>query len=275
MVLFFVGIILLDARLDGSLSGSPLPGRPQGTLFLILICLLAIPAQWEMAGLVRQTGGHLFTSIAIPGSIALATFFYWPFFSDEPSRFLSRYLLFSICIIFLSILLLQFFTRGTSGTIRNCSSTFFSIFYLGFFSGFVLGIRIDEGPWALLLYIFSIKCSDTGAYTVGRIAGRHQMAPSISPGKTWEGLGGAIGGGAIAAYGFSYFSGIMLPWQSVLLGAALAVLGQLGDLAESMLKRDAALKDASSTVPGFGGVLDVIDSLLLPAPVAYAVMVWM
>lgn len=274
MILIFVGLILGDAWMDGSLSGSPSPEKPQATLFLILICLLAIPAQLETAGLVRQTGAHLFTSIAIPGSMAVASAFYWPFYADEPDRFFGQYLLISIVFILLAVFLIQALTRGPSGTIRNCSSTFFSIFYLGFCCSFILGIRIALGPWVLLFYIFSVKCSDIGAYAVGRLIGRHKMAPTISPGKTWEGLAGAIGGGIIAAYGFSTFSGIMPAWQSVLFGAGLAVLGQLSDLAESMLKRDAAQKDASASVPGFGGILDVVDSLLLPAPIAYAVLLW-
>lgn len=274
MILIFVGLILLDAWIDGSLYGSPSLHRPQATLFLILICLLSVPAQLEMAGLARQTGAHLHLSISIPGSIALATAFYWPFFANNPTRFFSQYLLFSIAIILLAAFLIQALTEGTSGTIRNCSASFFSVFYLGFCCSFILGIRINHGPWTLLFYIFSIKCSDIGAYTIGWLLGCHKMAPAISPGKTWEGLAGAIAGGSIAAYSFSAFSDIMLPRQAVLFGAGLAIVGQLSDLAESMLKRDAAQKDASSTVPGFGGILDVIDSLLLPAPIAYAALLW-
>ena len=275
MILIFVGIILLDARIDGFLSKTAFGHRMPGTLFMILICLLAIPAQLEMSGFIRKTGGRLFTPIAIIGSMVLASAFYWPYFSSHPDHFFLCYLLISISLILMALFFVQVFTQGTAGTIRNCSATFFSIFYLGFFSSFVLGIRIEQGPWVLLFYILVIKCSDIGAYTIGRLAGSHKMAPSISPGKTWEGLAGAIGGGAIAAYGLSAVSGIMSPLQAVVFGAVFAVPGQLSDLAESLLKRDAELKDASGTVPGFGGVLDVIDSLLIPAPIAYAVFLWM
>ncbi len=275
MILLFVGLIVLDAWLDGSLLETQSLKRPQATIFAVLICLLAVPAQYEMAGLIRQTGGRLFISAAIPGSIALATFFYWAQFAVEPTCFLFHYISFLILIIFISTLFIQALTRGPSGTIRNGSATFFSVFYLGFFSAFVLGIRIHEGPWALLFYILSIKSSDTGAYAIGRWLGTHRLAPAISPGKTWEGLGGAVAAGAGAAYGFSAVSGIMIPWQAALLGAVLGILGQLSDLAESMLKRDAARKDSSAMLPGFGGILDVIDSLLLPAPIAYAALLWL
>lgn len=271
MILVFVGLVLLDAHLDGSLTGTPSPDRPQATLLLALICLLAIPAQMEMASLIQSKGARLFLPAAIVGSMLLASAFYWPYFSNNPDRFLLYYMLFSIAGILTALFLFQVLASGTAGTIRNCSATFFSIFYLGFFSAFVLGIRIHEGPWALLFYIFSVKCSDTGAYTIGKLFGTHKMAPLVSPKKTWEGLAGAIGGGAIAAYGFSALSDIMSPFQAVLFGACFAVLGQLGDLAESMLKRDAECKDASSRVPGFGGILDIIDSLLLPAPIAYVI----
>jgi phosphatidate cytidylyltransferase len=274
MTLIFAGLILLDAWIDGSLSGNPYGDKPQATLFLILICLLAVPAQMEMASLLQAAGARLFLPVAIAGSILLASVFYWPYFSNNPDLFLLYFILYSIAGILMVLFLYQVLLHGTAGTIRNCSVTFFSIFYLGFFSAFVLGIRIHQGPWAVLLYIFTIKCSDIGAYTIGKLFGRHKMAPSVSPKKTWEGLAGAIGGGVIAAYGLSAFSGIMSPVQSVLFGAGFAVLGQLGDLSESMLKRDADRKDASGTVPGFGGILDVMDSLLLPAPIAYAVFLW-
>jgi len=275
MILFFVGLVLFDSHLDGSLSGTPSAEKPQATLFLILICLLAIPAQLEMSSLVRSAGACLLLPAAIAGSITLASAFYWPCFADNPNLFFIYYILYSIVGILISLFLFQVVFHGTAGTIRNCSTTFFSIFYLGFLSSFVLGIRIHQGPWAVLLYIFTIKCSDTGAYTFGKLFGRHKMAPSISPKKTWEGLLGAILGGMLAAYGFSAFSDIMSPAQSVLFGACFGVLGQLSDLSESMLKRDADRKDASGTVPGFGGILDVLDSLLLPAPIAYAVFLWL
>ena len=159
---------------------------------------------------------------------------------------------------------------GTEGTIRNISASFFSIIYLGFLCSFILGIRIAWGPWSLLLFIFVVKASDIGAYTLGRLFWKHKMCPSISPGKTWEGLAGAALFGAGVSLGFSHFSGIMPTLWAIGFGAVFGVLGQMGDLAESIIKRDAASKDSSASIPGFGGILDVIDSPLATAPAAFA-----
>lgn len=274
MAAAFVGLILFDGWIDGSLSGSAIAGKAQGTLFLILLCLLAVPAQMETAALARAGGIRIYIPEAVVGSIVLVSAFYWAALSDNPERFLLYYLSLSLFLIFAGLFLVQMVRQGVEGTLKNCSASFFSIFYLGFLSSFVMGIRVAKGPWTLLLYIFTIKCSDIGAYTIGKIMGKHKLAPVVSPKKTWEGLGGAVLGGIAGACLLSAVSGIMSPKQSVIFGAVFGVLGQLSDLCESMLKRDANRKDASEAIPGFGGVLDVIDSLLLPAPLAYLFFLW-
>ncbi|QDU87027.1 Phosphatidate cytidylyltransferase [Pirellulimonas nuda] len=141
----------------------------------------------------------------------------------------------------------------------------------------------DDGRWgmlALLSMIAVVKACDTGAYVFGHMLGRHKMTPSLSPGKTWE---GAIGGVASAVAMAFVFLGPLarswglqtdqpqLTWATgvVLYGLLVALAGILGDLAVSMMKRDAALKNSSTWMPGFGGVLDTLDSILLAAPVAY------
>lgn len=269
MIVVFLGLILLDAQWDGSFSKSVSANPIQAPLFTILIALLAIPAQFEIGNLIRQTGGHLFKSVTIPASILLATAFFWDKLSNTP-QFFTMFLLLVPAFSFLALFIAQALKFGTEGTIRNISAGFFSITYLGFLCSFILGIRILFGPWVLLLFIFTIKSSDIGAYTLGRLFGKHKMAPRISPGKTWEGLGGAMLFAALVSFGFSHFSGIMSPLTALIFGAVFGVLGQLGDLAESMIKRDAASKDSSSSIPGFGGILDVIDSPLATAPAAFA-----
>jgi phosphatidate cytidylyltransferase len=126
---------------------------------------------------------------------------------------------------------------------------------------------------ALVSLIATVKMSDTGQYWMGRMFGRHKLAPAVSPGKTWE---GALGG-VLFAIGTAW---LIFTWGDLALtvgdaiaitsfAAAVAVAGIVGDLAESMLKRDAGVKDSSTWMPGFGGVLDLLDSLLGAAPVAY------
>lgn len=274
MSVLFLGLILLDAHLDGSLSRQTPNAPTQGMIFMILVALLAIPAQFELGNLLRQTGAHVFKIITIPASILLATAFFWAQLADT-HRFFTLTVLLVPAFSFLALFIVQALKFGTEGTIRNVSGSFFSIIYLGFLCSFILGIRVMWGPWVLLMFIFTIKSSDIGAYTLGRLFGKHKMAPKISPGKTWEGLGGAVLFAALVAIGFSHFFGIMPLLPAAIFGAVFGVLGQAGDLVESMIKRDAASKDSSSSIPGFGGILDVIDSPLATAPVAFAFFFYM
>lgn len=269
MALVIVGLILLDGHLDGSLSRQ-LPNKPvQATIFTLLLALLAIPAQLELSNLIKQTGAHVFEVITIPASILLATGFFWAQYTDTHG-FFTLYILWVPAFSFLALFAAQALKFGTEGTIRNISGSFFTILYLGFLSMFVLGLRLQHGPWVLLLFIFTVKASDIGAYTIGRCFGKHKLCPTISPGKTWEGLAGAMLFGALVSLGFSHFCDIMSFLQAACFGLVFGVLGQLGDLVESMIKRDAASKDSSTNIPGFGGVLDVIDSPLATAPAAFA-----
>lgn len=173
-------------------------------------------------------------------------------------------------------------------SIENLSAAALSTLYVGGLLGFLIQLRLlpvagdvaAGGMLAMLSMIVVTKATDIGAYTVGRLAGRHKMAPLLSPGKTWEGVVGGLVfgiGGSMLAFGpladalEVELSTMKLPWTVVTIGYALlvGVAGIVGDLAESMLKRDAAVKDSSSWLPGFGGVLDLLDSLLVAAPVAY------
>ncbi len=271
MVLCFVGLILAGARLDGSLSAAKDDdARIQGSLFCLLVVLVAFLAIPEMAGLARRKDVRIFMPLAIASSVVVGTSWYWRQFANDAIAFQLYYVLFAAAFCLLAIFLYQAVLFGTSGVIVNCAVNYFAIFYLGFLSSFILGLRIDFGPWALLMFISTVKAADTGAYTVGKLFGKHKFAPRISPGKTWEGIGGAVLFGIITAVGFSVFCDIM-PWcYGTLFGGIFAFLGQLGDLAESMIKRDAEEKDSSANIPGFGGVLDIVDSPLGTAPAAYA-----
>jgi phosphatidate cytidylyltransferase len=119
------------------------------------------------------------------------------------------------------------------------------------------------------MLVFVVKSSDIGAYTIGSLYGKHKFSPVISPKKTWEGMAGAVIAAVIVAVAFAAACDIMVWWLGVIFGVLFAFLGQLGDLAESMLKRDAQTKDVSNNVPGFGGILDVVDSILISAPFGY------
>ena len=266
MTLAFVGLMLADGWMDGSLSQS-LHYRPiQGTILCILVALLAIPAVRELATLAKAKGFRVFVPIAAAASILIATSPYVRQFVIIPA---DLYLAFLFVFTLFAVLIYQAKWYGTSGVIGNCGVSFLAIIYLGLLSSFVMAIRIDFGVWGLSAFVFVIKSSDIGAYTFGKLFGKHKFSPKISPGKTWEGMLGAVVFAAIVAFLFSMGCGIM-PWQqAVLFGVCFAFIGQLGDLAESLIKRDAERKDSAQSVPGFGGVLDVIDSPLAAAPLVY------
>jgi phosphatidate cytidylyltransferase len=176
--------------------------------------------------------------------------------------------------------------QGTpGGIIPRIALNVLVIAYLGLLPAFFLQLRFlpagdfrepGRAAWALLMLLAVTKCGDIGAYFTGKFfAGRifpaHKMTPSLSPKKTWEGACGGLGTSVGVTFLISYVSGI--GHGSVLFclgfGISVGIAGMLGDLAESLIKRDYETKDASNTMPGFGGVLDVIDSILFAAPVAY------
>ena len=140
---------------------------------------------------------------------------------------------------------------------------------------FVLVRSADQGTDWVLLAVLAIMSTDAAAYAVGRLLGTHQLAPSVSPNKTIEGaIGGWIGGfGAVIALDQILNLDVQL-WPLVLLAIVLPILSQLGDLAESMFKRAMDVKDSSNLIPGHGGVLDRLDSLLFGLPVVYFFLQW-
>ena len=163
--------------------------------------------------------------------------------------------------------------KGQEGFVKDAAASLFIIAYIPLLGSFVaLLLAGDKGPQRIVSFILCVMASDIGGYAVGVLAGRHQMAPRISPKKTWEGFAGSVffgmGVGAWCAWqllGVSW-------WVGVLLGALLVAAGTCGDLVESLIKRDVGIKDMSGFLPGHGGIMDRLDSLLLAAPIAWLVM---
>ena len=168
----------------------------------------------------------------------------------------------------------QFHRPG--GTMATISGTVLAVAYVGLLGSFMVQLRwLPRGVVPIAALIATAKGADVGAYTLGRIAGRHKLWPKLSPNKTVEGAFGGLIFGVGAALGVealarAWYGGAMLGWSAAAgFGLVVGSAAQLGDLMESMIKRDCARKDASDAVPGYGGVLDVLDSLLFAAPVAY------
>jgi len=266
MTALFAGIVVFDGWLDGTLTAGAADKSIQATVFYILVAIMVSLAQLELSKLAAARNLKIFTPVAIIISILFAGTWYWlQLIKIRPMIYISILSTFTLAALFLY----QYLRYGTTGVIANCGANYLSIIYIGLFCGFVVGIRIEFGLWALLMFIFVIKSADIGAYTAGTRFGKHKFSPKISPGKTWEGMAGAVAGAIIVSLLFAITCDIMGLWSSVIFGFCFAFIGQAGDLVESMIKRDAEQKDSSNNVPGFGGILDIMDSPVFAAPFAY------
>ncbi|MBI1190274.1 MAG: hypothetical protein GC200_06280 [Tepidisphaera sp.] len=180
----------------------------------------------------------------------------------------------AVCVL---VVAQAFYSRHKSveGVVAATGGALLSFVYLGLTFGFLLAIRRDHSAWVLLWVLLITKACDIGAYFTGRAIGRHKLIPWLSPGKTWEGLGGGLVLSAVVAWAGSLVLHATTPMRGpgpgwcIVLGVGCALVGQAGDLLESMYKRDAGIKDSGRGLPGFGGILDVIDSPVLVAPLAY------
>ncbi|MEU6282432.1 phosphatidate cytidylyltransferase [Streptomyces sp. NPDC047028] len=166
-------------------------------------------------------------------------------------------------------------TDPPEGYLKDVTAGVFAAFYVPFLATFVaLLLTADDGPWRVLTFLLLTVVSDTGAYAVGWRFGKHKLAPRISPGKTREGLLGAVLFAMVAgALCMQFLIDDGAWWQGLLLGLAVAASATLGDLGESMIKRDLGIKDMGTLLPGHGGIMDRLDSLLPTAPVVWLLMV--
>ncbi|GAA2817690.1 phosphatidate cytidylyltransferase [Streptomyces showdoensis] len=166
-------------------------------------------------------------------------------------------------------------TEPPEGYLKDVTAGVFAAFYVPFLATFVaMLLTADDGPQRVLTFLILTVVSDTGAYAVGWRFGKHKLAPRISPGKTREGLAGAV---AFAMAAGALCMEFMIDdgtwWQGLVLGLAVAASATLGDLGESMIKRDLGIKDMGTLLPGHGGIMDRLDSLLPTAPVVWLLLV--
>jgi phosphatidate cytidylyltransferase len=174
-----------------------------------------------------------------------------------------------------SVIILLFFQLlgGTEGFLKKATGTAFALIYPGFISGFIfLLARSGDGFAYICVLVFIVGLNDTFAYLTGVVAGKHPMVPKISPKKTWEGFaGGLVFASVGTALTFNYFLERDY-WIGALAGLAGVLAATVGDLIESAIKRDLALKDMGTVLPGHGGMLDRIDSALITAPVFWLII---
>lgn len=166
--------------------------------------------------------------------------------------------------------------ENPAGYVRDVTAGVFVTMYVPFLAAFAaLLLRADDGADRVVVFIALTVLSDVGGYAAGVLFGRHPMAPTVSPKKSWEGFAGS---GIFAAVGGALLVTLLVDgeiWEGVLIGLAVMTAATLGDLGESMIKRDLGIKDMGSLLPGHGGMMDRLDSLLLAAPVTYLLLSWL
>lgn len=166
--------------------------------------------------------------------------------------------------------------RGQEGFVQDVTATVFCLAYAPFLASFVaLLLDADDGVQRVVTFIVVVVASDTGGYAVGAALGRHLLAPAISPKKSWEGFAGSAAGCALAGVLCMVFLLDDAWWVGLVLGALVVVAATLGDLAESLIKRDLGVKDMSNILPGHGGIMDRLDSLLASVPVVWLVLTFL
>lgn len=244
-----------------------------GLIWALIVEVILLAAIKEFSDIVKDKGAKVFQTAAVTGASLFTLGYFLKQFGAVYSFSNAHLHLIIMFIAVTSSVMISFYsqarTLGNEGTILNCGATILTVMYLGFFSSFFLAIRVEHGIKALIMFIAVIKLCDVGAYTFGKLFGKHKFAPTISPKKTWEGMAGGCLFSSITGIAMSMSMSIMHWWAGAIFGIMFAFIGQLGDLAESMLKRDANVKDSGAKLPGFGGILDIVDSLILSAPFAY------
>jgi phosphatidate cytidylyltransferase len=241
-----------------------------GLLYLALIGLLLGLAAWEYARLFEAGGFRPARLLLVAGVLLLVSTAQFPALNPNG-------LLLALLILAPLTWHLLDYERGAPKAGTDFAITVGGLFYLGWLGRYFVALRaLPDGTWWLLAALTSMWLADTGAYTFGRLFGRHKLAPRLSPKKTWEGyLGSAIWGAAGCGL-LSIFWGLgagpdsHLNWQTgAVLGLLVGALGPLGDLGVSMLKRQTGVKDTGNFLAGHGGALDRLDSWLVAVTVGY------
>ncbi len=249
-------------------------------VFLLVMVLLALVGLAEFYGLVQKRNLVCFKYWGLLGAVLLMVGTFLNLTerigsSGSPARVNDFETSFLILFV-LGLCLRQFFSRSNTAGILAISTTLFGLMYVPWLLNFIQKINFFpdvEGRFYLLYFILITKLSDTGAYIVGSLIGRHKMIPRVSPGKTWEGFAGALlvstGASVLFAHCLQRHMPGLIPVHAVILGFLLGLSAVIGDLIESIFKREAGVKDSGRFLPGIGGILDLLDSLLFNAPIMY------
>ncbi len=252
----------------------PVVGAPLFALAVILV----VAGYLEFARLAGAAGVLVLRCTGAACAIALAGLPMWLQVDCGAGLPAQRVPLVAFAAIVVAVFLAQMASHRTDQAIRRIAGTLMGIAYLGILTACLVALRVEFGIPALVMFLAAVKFTDIGAYFTGTLIGRHKLIPWLSPGKSWEGLLGGLAAGAGAAIGANWLLGsaggglIMTVSAAAVFGLSMGLAGQFGDLCESLLKRDANLKDSGAVIPEFGGVLDIVDSPLVAAPIGYVLL---
>jgi phosphatidate cytidylyltransferase len=233
------------------------------TAFLGVILLAILLAIWELAQALATAQVRLPLVPVCVGGIAMLVGAYY-----GGTEVLSVALAFTVIGTMIWRL-----AEGAEGFVRDATAGVFVAAYVPLLAGFaVLMLAEDDGDWRVLTFIIVTIASDTGGYVTGYWLGRHPMAPTISPKKSWEGFVGSVLVCGLAGWLMVVYALDGEVWVGLTLGGVAALAATLGDLGESLIKRDLGIKDMGSLLPGHGGMMDRLDSLLIVAPVCWLLL---
>jgi phosphatidate cytidylyltransferase len=249
-------------------------------VFLLLMGLLAFAGLAEFYGMAEKRGVTCFKWCGLAGGVLLMIGTFLNLTGhlgthDSPARVNDFETSFLILFV-LGLCLRQFFSRSRTAGLVAIGTTLLGLMYVPWLLNFIQKINFFpgvDGHYYLLYFLVITKFSDTGAYAAGSLFGRHKMMPRVSPGKTWEGFAGALMAATAASLVFVHWLGDKMKGMSwihaLVLGVILSICAVVGDLIESVFKREAGVKDSGRFFPGIGGILDLLDSLLFNAPIMY------
>lgn len=240
-------------------------------LFVLLAAAAAGAGAWELSSALRLKGWYVPRVPAVVGSVLIMPAAYY---GGAEFQWLGALVIVAALILWRTVHL--FWERreapmqAIAHTLRDYAASAFVVIYLPLMTSFtMLLLRREDGAEWVIAFVVTVALIDTAGYLVGRKLGRHKLAPGVSPKKTWEGLVASISAGTVSAISFTVIFWGLPWWVGLVLAAVLLLAAVFGDLAESLIKRDLGVKDMSSLLPGHGGIMDRLDSILPSALITY------
>ncbi|WP_460793225.1 phosphatidate cytidylyltransferase, partial [Micromonospora sonneratiae] len=231
--------------------------------FLAVIAIAISVGTWEMIRAIRRSGANPPMVPLLAGGVLMIGLAWWA----GPDA-----LSLGLLVTVLSAMVWRL-SDGPAGFQRDLTASALIAVYVPFLGGFAAMLAApSDGALRIMVTLVAVVLSDTGGYVAGVFLGRHPMAPSISPKKSWEGFGGSVGAAALGSALLLWLLLDVAPWWGAVFGLAVSGAAVLGDLAESMIKRDLGIKDMSNLLPGHGGLMDRLDSILFAVPTAYLLL---